>query len=292
VRSGGRPADLSPEALFVASGLLLYTGAVIAVGLFDDLPATTVAWLRVAFAAAAVVAVSRRGRRPWTAVDLRAAAIFGVVTALMNISFYLAIERIDLGKSVVMEFIGPIAVAAAFTRTRRNAAALALATFGVIVLSGVEIDTEPLGVFFTLCASALWAGYIVFGKQVAHLDRGLDGLGVGLVIGTLVTAPIGLPGSGPAWFDLRLLALCALVGMLSTAIPYAIDQHVLRRIPVRRFSVLLALLPVTAVLVGFVGLDQNPSAIDLLGTVLVVIGVAIQERDEISTEDDVAAVSA
>lgn len=274
----------SPEALFVVSGLLLYTGAVIAVGLFDEMGAASVAWLRVVFAAIAVVAVSWRGRRPWSRADLQNAALFGIATALMNISFYLAIERIDLGKSVVMEFIGPIAVAAVFTRSRRNAVALALATVGVVVLSGVEIDTEPLGVFFTLCASALWAGYIVFGKRVAHLDRGLNGLGVGLVIGAVVTAPIGLPGSGPAWFDWRLLGLCALVGMLSTAIPYAIDQHVLRRIPVRRFSVLLALLPVTAIVIGFFGLDQTPGPLDLLGTALVITGVVIQEREEITLE--------
>jgi inner membrane transporter RhtA len=45
------------------------------------------------------------------------AAVFGVATALMNLFFYLAIARIDLGKSVAIEFIGPIAVAAATTRT-------------------------------------------------------------------------------------------------------------------------------------------------------------------------------
>ncbi len=35
----------------------------------------------------------------------------------MNTFFYLAIDRTDLGKSVAIEFIGPIAVAAAMTRT-------------------------------------------------------------------------------------------------------------------------------------------------------------------------------
>jgi inner membrane transporter RhtA len=280
----------SPEALFVISGLLLYTGAVIAVGLFDEMDAASVAWLRVVFAAAVVLAVSWRGRRPWTRAELKGAALFGIATALMNIAFYLAVERIDLGKSVVMEFIGPIAVAAVFTRTRRNAIALGLAATGVLVLSGVEIDTEPLGVLFTLLASALWAAYIVFGKRVAHLDRGLNGLGVGLVIGAVVTLPIGLPGSGPAWTDLRLLALCAVVGVLSTAIPYAIDQHVLRRIPVRRFSVLLALLPVTAIVIGYIGLDQQPSAIDLFGTALVIAGVVLQEREEINLDEELAAV--
>jgi inner membrane transporter RhtA len=72
-----------------------------------------------------------------------------------------------------------------------------------------------------------------------------------------------------------------LVGVFSNAIGYGIDQHVLRRIPVRRFSVLLALLPVTAVAFGWIALDQAPSGIELAGIALVLAGVALQERDEL-----------
>ena len=76
------------------------------------------AWFRVIGAAIAVLAVSGAFWRGWTRRQLAAAAIFGVATAAMNTFFYLAIDRTDLGKSVAIEFIGPIAVAAAMTRTR------------------------------------------------------------------------------------------------------------------------------------------------------------------------------
>ncbi|MDP1532252.1 MAG: EamA family transporter, partial [Rubrivivax sp.] len=152
-----------------------------------------------------------------------------------------------------------------FTRTRRNTVALLLAVTGVLVLSGVEIDAEPLGVLFILGASAMWAAYIVIGRRVAALDRGVAGLGVGLAIGAVVIAPIGAPGSGPIWTSVGLLASGLLVGVLSNAVGYGIDQNVLRRIPVRRFALLLALLPVTAMIVGYIALDQRPSVIDLLG---------------------------
>jgi inner membrane transporter RhtA len=71
------------------------------------------------------------------------------------------------------------------------------------------------------------------------------------------------------------------VGVMSNAIGYGIDQSVLRRIPIRRFSVLLALLPVTATAVAFVALDQRPSAIDLVGMALVLTGVVVQEREKL-----------
>ena len=69
--------------------------------------------------------------------------------------------------------------------------------------------------------------------------------------------------------------------MCSNAIGYGIDQHVLRRIPVRRFSVLLALLPVTAVAFGWIVLGQRPSIVEAMGIGLVLAGVVIQERDEL-----------
>ncbi len=273
----------SPEALFVMSGISQYTGAVIAVNLFDEVRPATVAALRVLLGAIPILAISWRDQRRWTRVDLRAAATFGVATAVMNLFFYLAINRLPLGKSVVIEFIGPIAVAGLFTRTRRNTIALLLAASGVAILSGVEIGGDPLGIFFIFCASTMWAVYIVLGRRVAHLDRGLSGLGVGLVIGGLAILPFGVSGMGAVLSDRRLLGLCALVGLLSTAVGYSIDQLVLRRIPVRRFALLLALLPVTAMVVGLLALSQTPTAADLLGAALVIAGVILQERDELPT---------
>jgi inner membrane transporter RhtA len=279
----------SPEALFVLSAVAQYIGAVIAIDLFDQVNPATVAWLRVIGASLVLILISARRifhprhRQRWTRQDLLAMATFGIATALMNTFFYLAIERIPLGKGVAIEFIGPISVAAFRTRSRRNALALLCAAVGVAVLSGVELSGEPLGLLFIFLASVMWATYIVVGSRVAQQNRGVSGLGLGLAIGALVVMPIGLPGSGPVWAAPHLLFLCLFVGVMSNAIGYGIDQSVLRRIPIRRFSVLLALLPVTATVVAFIALDQRPNAIDLLGMTLVLTGVFIQEREKISS---------
>jgi inner membrane transporter RhtA len=277
----GAPA----EALFLVSAISQYIGAAIAVDVFDEVEPQTVAWFRVIGAAVALLAVSPGFQRGWSRRDLAGAAVFGIATALMNLCFYLAIDRIDLGKSVAIEFIGPIAVAAAMTRSVRNALALGLAGVGVVTLGGVELGDEPLGLLFVLLASALWAAYIVIGSRVAHANRGVAGLGVGLAIGAFAITPAGAPWSGPVWVSPVLVLLCCATGVFSNAIGYGIDQHVLRRIPIRRFSVLLALLPVTALVVGWVALDQEPGALDLAGMALVLAGVALQERDAISADE-------
>ena len=274
-------ATAPPEALFLLSAVSQYVGAAIAVSVFDEVAPQTVAWFRVIGASVALLAISPGFHRGWTRRHLAGAAIFGIATVLMNLFFYLAIDRIDLGKSVAIEFIGPIVVAAATTRTSRNAAALVLAVTGVLTLGGVEIGDNTLGVIFILISSALWAAYIVVGSRVAQVRPGVAGLGVGLAIGTVVITPIGAPWSGPVWVSPTLLVLCCATGVFSNAIGYGIDQYVLRRIPIRRFSVLLATLPATAVFIGWVALGQRPSALDLTGIALVLVGVAVQERDEI-----------
>ena len=116
----------------------------------------------------------------------------------MNLFFFMAIDRTDLGKSVAIEFIGPIVVAAAMTRTARNAAAVGLAAVGVIVLGGVEVAGNTTGLLWILAASTMWAIYIVVGSHVAQIGRGVAGLGIGLAIGAVVLTPIGAPGSGPS----------------------------------------------------------------------------------------------
>ena len=277
-----------PELFFILSAIAQYTGAIIAINLFDEVSPATVAWLRVLSASLILLAFSfRQSRQRWTRRELYWVAAFGASTALMNLFFYLAIDRLPLGKGVTIEFIGPITVAALRTRSVRNTVALLFAAVGVVVLGGVELGNEPLGLVFILLASVMWAGYIVMGSRVALADRGVSGLALGLLFGGIVITPFAAGDAGAAFSSGKILIGCILVGLLSNAIGYGIDQSTLRRIPIRRFSVMLALLPVCAAIFGFAFLDQSPSVLDLLGMALVLIGVAVQERDETDSNHEV-----
>ena len=48
-------------------------------------------------------------------------------------------------------------------------------------------------------------------------------------------------------------------------------------------TVQLSLLPVTALVVGWIVLEQQPSPLDLAGMLAVLAGVALQEREEIAS---------
>lgn len=269
----GVPAPM----LFVIGGLSMYVGAAAAVWLFAVLSPAAVAWLRQLGAALVLLAWRRPPRAAWRGRAFLLAAVFGLVTALMNLAYFEAIARLPLGTAVALEFAGPVAVAAFGSRTRRDVAALVLVTCGVLLIADVRWAGSRWGVLFALASAALWAGYILLGQRVAAEGIGIDGLAVGLTVATVVLCPLAL-GTGPVWESPRLLLLGVGVGVLSTAVPYALDQVVLRRLGRASFALLLALLPVTATLIGFVMLRQVPSMIEALGILAVVVGLTVRPR--------------
>jgi inner membrane transporter RhtA len=75
--------------------------------------------------------------------------------------------------------------------------------------------------------------------------------------------------------DPRTWLLGAAVGVLSTAVPYGLDQVVLTRIGRARFALLLALLPATAAIVGAIALAQRPTVAEAVGIALVMTALVV-----------------
>lgn len=268
--------------LFVVGGVSMYVGAALAVGLFDRLPPTAVALLRLIGAAAVLLAWRRPGRAAWRGSRLARAAAFGLATALMNLAFYEAIARLPLGTAVAVEFVGPVAVAAVASRRPRDVGAVVLAALGVALIADVRWSGSPSGVLWALAAAGMWAAYILLGKRVATAGNGLDDMAVGFVVAAVVLSPLlllGGPGALGALADPGVLVLAVGVGVLSSVVPYVLDQLVLRRVGQARFAVLLALLPATATVVGLVTLAQVPGPVEALGIAAVVVAVALRSRD-------------
>ncbi len=265
-------------ALFVLGGTSLYVGAAVAVLLFAQVTPSGVAWLRMLGAALVLLAWRRPRRTAWRGRPLLLAAVFGLATALMNVAFYEAIARLPLGTTVAIEFCGPVAVAALGSRTLRDVAALVLAAAGVVLIADVQLAGSPAGVVWALVAAGFWAAYIVLGTRVAAGGGGLDQMTVGFVVAAVLLSPLAA-GTGAVWGSPTLLLLGVGVGVLSTVVPYALDQVVLRRLRRARFALLLALLPATASAVGLLVLAQVPRPLEALGIAAVIAAVALGSRE-------------
>src|SRR6185437_9699544 len=260
---------IPPQAYFAVSAVFHYLGPSLAVLLFARLDVLGVAWLRLASAAAVFAA----WRRPWRAyrelgrADRGTLLALGLVLAVMNTMFYLAVDRLPLSTVGAIEFGGTVILAAAGARTRRNAAALALTTAGVTAITAIRLTGQPLGFTFAFANCALFMLYVVLGHRIANAagPGRIDRLGAAMLVAAAVATPWGLAGAG--------------VGVCSSVIPYVADQLAMARLPRATFSLMLALLPAFAVVTGAIVLRQFPTVQDVAGIVLVVLGVALHQAE-------------
>jgi len=285
------PRRVPPLSYFAVSAVFHYLGPSLAVLLFARLDVLGVAWLRIASAAVVFAA----WRRPWRAAreldpgGRRTLLALGVVLAVMNTMFYLAVDRLPLSTVGAIEFGGTVILAATGARTRRNAAALALTTGGVAAITAIRLAGQPLGFVFAFANCALFVLYIVLGHRIANAARadqtgpgGIDRLGAAMMIAAVAAGPWGLGGALPAFGRPVLLAAGTGVGICSSVIPYVTDQLAMARLPRATFSLMLALLPVFATVTGAIVLRQLPTVQDVAGIALVVLGVALHtdQREE------------
>lgn len=270
---------LPPHLYFIVSAVFHYLGPAFAVLLFARVEPLGVAWLRIA-SAALIFAV---WRRPWRYFLQQGAAArwnivgLGVVLGCMNICFYLAIDRLLLGTVGAIEFLGPIALALAGTRTQRNVVALAVAVAGVWILTHVRFAGAPTGFVYAFANCALFMLYIVLGHRAAKDggDEGIDRLAAAMLVALLVIMPFGLHDAAAVLVSPGLLAAGIGIGISSSVIPYVCDQLAMARLPRATFALLLALLPATASVIGIVVLHQIPGSIEMTGIALVIVGVKL-----------------
>jgi inner membrane transporter RhtA len=268
-----------PHLLFVVSAVFHYLGPAFAVLLFARVEVLGVAWLRIA-SAALVFALWRRPWRAFGRVDRegrRLLVAWGAVLAVMNACFYLAIDRLPLGTVAAIEFLPVIALAALGARSRRNALALLLAVPGVYLLTGVQLEGEPLGVALAFVNAVLFAAYIVLAHRVARHGElsGIDGLAISMLIAAVVVTPLGGWEVVPAFSDPVALLAGIGVGICSSVIPYVSDQLAMRRLPRATYALMVSLLPATATVIGIAVLAQVPSWREAAGVALVIAGVAL-----------------
>jgi inner membrane transporter RhtA len=279
---------LPPTSFFLTSALFHYLGPALAVLLFVHVGPMGVAWLRIA-AAAVVFAWWRRPWRVITGTSRGQRLTFvglGVALAAMNSLFYLAIARVPLATVGAIEFMGTVILAAAGARSRRNVLALALAVGGVVVLTSVQLAGQPLGLAFAFANCVGFMIYIVLGHRIANTTAsggdvtgpplsGIDQLGLSMLIAAAAATPFGIVSAAPAFAHPVWLAWGIGVGVCSSVIPYVTDQLAMARLPRATFSLMLALLPAAATVIGLVVLRQVPTARDLAGIALVILGVAV-----------------
>jgi inner membrane transporter RhtA len=257
--------------LVLGSITTVQIGAAIAKHLFGDLTPTGVVWLRLVSAAVVLLAIARPRLRGRTRKDWLLVVTYAVALAGMNWCIYQAFSRIPVGLAVTLEFLGPLAVALVTSRGVREIVWALLGGTGVVLLGFSPTSLSWAGVGYALLAGAGWAAYIVISPHLGRRWDGLGGLAVAHGFGAFALAVPAILLNGAALANPTVIGLGALVGLLSSVIPYSLELTALRTLPTRVFSVLMSLEPAFAALAAFLILGERLSRVDLMAMGCVVI---------------------
>lgn len=261
---------LSPVWLVLTGILSVQFGAAVAKHLFDVVSPTAIVWLRLASSAVVLVAMARPRLRGRTREDWLVAIAFGLALVTMNWTIYQSFARIPLGLAVTIEFVGPLTLAVLGSRRARDLVWVGLAAAGVLLL-GLEPGSVTLaGVLYALVAGGCWAAYILLSARTGARWPGLAGLAVASAVGAVLLTPFALVVGGSDLVDPQLLLLGALVGLLSSVVPYSVELIALRTIKPAVFSILMSLEPAAAALAAAVVLRELLTPLQLTAMACVV----------------------
>ena len=239
-----------------------------------------------------------------TRKEIPIAIAYGIIGfALVNVGYFLGIERgLPLGLVLVLEFTAPIWIALWIKYVRRGFVAkdmwfaIALSLLGLLLVTKIwdGFKFDLLGLIGALGSAFALTGYFLIGDKFGGTRHPMSSTIIGLgVAGAfwIVVLPIWdfptevfstqmdlhgyLAGHQyPGW------ALLLWVIVMGTIVPYIFVISGLRLLSASKSSVLGMLEPVFAGILAWIWLGQSWDAIQLLGAVIVLIGIYLADRSK------------
>jgi drug/metabolite transporter (DMT)-like permease len=283
---GERPARR--PVLYAVLGAACISSSAILVTLANVGPATT-AFYRCALAlpVLALIAVFEQRRLGPRALRRRLSAVLaGLFLAVDLVLWNHAISDVGAGVATVLGNLQVLFVAALawflFRESpgRRYLTMLPVVFLGVVLVSGLigtaAAGLHPLaGIGYGIGTSAAYAGFLLILRQAAgqyrHVAGQLADATAGAAVGSLLLGlafggfQLHLPWPSFGW----LLALA----MLSQTAGWLLITASLPRLPAALSSLLLLLQPAAALILADIVLGQRPTLIQVLGAILVCVGV-------------------
>jgi inner membrane transporter RhtA len=263
-------------ALMTGSAASAQFGAALAAQAFPVIGPVGVVAIRQWVASAVMLATVRPRITAFTRSQWRPVLALAVVFAVMNVSLYVAIQRIGLGLAVTLEFVGPLSVALWASRRAIDLACAIAAGTAVAVLGRPTPTTDYLGIGIALLAAAAWAGYILSNRAIAsRFAVPAQGTAVAGSLSALLYLPVGI------WVlvthDVTAVAFARAMaaGLMCSVVPMLADPQALRRVPARFYGVFMSVNPVLAAVIGLVVLHQALGPADWAAIAAIVTANAV-----------------
>jgi drug/metabolite transporter (DMT)-like permease len=265
----------------------------------EQIPPVTFAFLRFGIAAATLLLALRwrEGSLRLPRRDLLPVLGLGALGfGLYQILWSTALQDIPAGDSALLVAATPVLTALlavysgadVLTRTKLLGSLVSFAGVAVIVASGpgLSFSASIVGDLLTLVAALCWSIYTAFGATVLRRHSPLRTTAWAMVGGSMVLAVPGLlQAVGVDWLAVDERAWGGLV--FSALIPAGVANVVvfsaIRLLGPTRIAAYQFLVPFIAVILGAAFLAEPVRVEQLLGGVVIVLGVAITRSDRVTT---------
>ncbi|MCZ8523992.1 MULTISPECIES: EamA family transporter [Paenibacillus] len=219
--------------------------------------------------------------------DRRSLLLFGLVGMLgVQYTFFEAIDSGNAATATLLQYLGPVFIIAYISlRVRkmpggRELAAFALALAGIFLMTtGGSFDSltmSPEAFVWGILSALAAAVYTLYPGKLLAAWGSVPVVGWSMLIGGT-----GLALLHPPWaFDwsqgsLYLFGLLAFIVVIGTIIPFFLFLESLRYVTPAKASILSSAEPLTSVLVGTVFLHIPMDAVQLLGSLCIILTVIV-----------------
>ena len=217
-------------------------------------------------------------------------AVLALLSAL-NVVLFLGLQTIAImflpsGSAAVLIYLQPILVGVfawlflgeGLTTRKVVGLLLGFSCIAAVIAGGLLVDLPPgapLGVAFGIGAALSWALGTVYFKKVQDRVATLWAVAVPFLAGGIVLTALGLLVESPAEITWNTPFLASLLysSLLGTAVAWLLWLGLVRAGEASRVSAYIFFVPLVAVLIGAIFLDETLSPSLLVGATLVVAGI-------------------
>lgn len=268
---------VSPVGLAISAMVAIQAAAALSRPLVAEIGAPAVTWMRMAIAAAVLLAVTRPNLRRLDRRAIAAALMLGAALAVMSAAYFAAVSRIPLGLASTIAFLGPFSVAVLGARGWRTLGFSLLAGVGVLLSLNPWSDgvnqgwtADPIGLGLAGIAAVGFAAYILLTRRVGQIFSGTDGMTISLLTASILLAPFGVAGLHEVP-SLHVIVGAAGLAILAPLLTCWMEMAALRKLGSQVFSTLLSLEPAIAAVLGIAFLLEFPNMLQTVGICCVVL---------------------
>lgn len=213
-------------------------------------------------------------------------ALLGLNLAIVNVTFFWALEALGVGPGATIQFLAPILVLGWMMVVHKVhvrslvwiAAVFAVVGVGLVTQAWLLEESDVLGVLSGLVSAVAFASYLLFGEYLGKTYKPAQIAAWGFVFAAVIwlvvlpiwTFPTDIGAA--AWRDLLI------IGVLGTAVPFIIQFGALRLTSSGIVGVAATAEPAIAAIAAALMLGQALEPIQWIGVVVVVVAIATVQR--------------